>query len=109
MIISANLKKKISKMQHSQEVGLDVHASDTPYVDTCAVRPGAEQNIRCTVPKRHNLTSSAFTLQKAKMAGTYFVTKRVHWHTKCPRQTEITNLQLSSFVDQKVLRFEIPM
>lgn len=41
--------------------------------------------------------------------GTYFVSISTERDTKRPGQTEITNLEITSFVDQQILRFEIPV
>lgn len=38
---------------------------------------------------------------------TYFVSISTQRDTKRPGQTEITNLEITSFVDQQILRFEI--
>lgn len=41
--------------------------------------------------------------------ATYLVRERIHWHAKRPRQTEITKLQLTLAIDQKVLGLEVAM
>jgi hypothetical protein len=40
---------------------------------------------------------------------THLVAKRIHRHAKRPGQPEIPDLELSTLVDQQVLRFEISM
>lgn len=39
--------------------------------------------------------------------ATHLVTKRVHRHSKRPRQSKVSELELSSFGEEEVLRFEI--
>jgi hypothetical protein len=41
------------------------------------------------------------------MAETYLVTEGVDGNTECSCQTEITNLEFSSPVDEQILGFEI--
>ena len=38
---------------------------------------------------------------------TYLIGKSVDWHTKCPRQTKVSQLQFTFPVDQKILGFKI--
>jgi len=37
----------------------------------------------------------------------HLVTESVHWYTECPCQSEISNFQLPSLVDQQVLGFKV--
>jgi len=51
-----------------------------------------QKDFRCSVPKGYNLVSIS-----------------PHWDSESPSKAKIGQLQIVAFIDEKVLRFQVPM
>lgn len=81
-----------SREQRTSGVELRHDTAGRPDINTSVVRATAQEDIRSAVPQ-----------------GDHFVGEGVDRDAKRPRQSKVTQFQLSLLVDQQVLRFEIAM
>ena len=67
-------------------------AAGGPDVDACVISARAEEDVRRTVPERHDLVGES-----------------VNWYAEGACETEVCEFQLAGVVNKQVLRLQIPM
>lgn len=93
-----NISAKLHHQPSSRIYRANSHAAHTPHVDARTVCPRSQENIGCSVPQCDDLCISESLLDLDVAA--YLVTEGVDGNTERSSQTEITNLQFASSIDE---------